>query len=201
MLNKWKKMAPSDQLRVQILIGAVMLALFAPFYGSAVKTQKKTQNSINRRQNRIETRATVSDVQGGGLSSRTLQNRIKKVNEEIDEITTRMQGSSLVFAKIDSSEDQQKLRLALAQLAAECEVRVTSVATRTNGDGALVLDRELKRPLMDIKCRTSYGRFVQLLDGLKELPYHVSVLHFKMATDEEEQAQNPQLNLELVLLI
>lgn len=190
MLEKWRKMSPGDRLRVQILILFGLVAVYAPFYVGSSGRLFEAEKMLSRRKDRIEKRASLGKIAGGGPNLRTMENRIGQVEEQLKEVSAAFGKLDARFAPVDSDEVQQKLMLDLSTLAERTGVDLVSISRRgISPEGKATtanapVDRALGRPLIDVTAKARFGALFNFLNELETLPFHVCVVNLKLYTKD-----------------
>lgn len=189
MIKKWKKLSRADQIRTQVLIVSGMVALYAPLYMSSSGKLFETTKMLRRRQDRIEKRTDMKHIDNDLPSIRSVNSRIERVDEEIRKLTTAFEELDSGFMPIDSSEAQQKLKLDISTLADKSGIRLSSLSTRTSGGENLVLDPDTRRPVLDLRASARYGQLLAFLNGLKDLPFYVSVINLNLEIPKPKKGE------------
>ncbi len=184
MIKKWKKMAPADRIRAQVACVALMLAFYSPLYFYSSGKLFEVDRMLSRRKDRIEKRTSMDQLDGGGVSVRTMENRIAKVETQIEAEWELLNTLDSGFVPMDSVEKQQELMLELSRLAARSGVQLLSVGRRGHSALQPYIDSSSGRPLLDIKAIAQYGQLIYFLNGLPELSFHVAVLNVKIDSSD-----------------
>jgi hypothetical protein len=201
MVDKWRKMSPGERLRVQIIIGFLVLGL----YGSAVypftrKQFTEAKNLLHRRQDRIEKR-TETDVKATSANPQAVRRQIEETDKKLREIKENFNELDTGFAPLDSGDMRQQLLVEISTLARRTGVELQSVARKglegksgqelldTGGrrvqpvaadSGQMAVDPSLGRPLLLVSAVGQYEPLLSFLRGLKELSFYVSPMQIRL---------------------
>ncbi len=181
LITRWKKLAPGERLRVQVVIACVMIGMYGGvFFQISKKKYKESVNMLNRRQDRLVKRAGVDDLGSGGPAPKSLETQIEKVDRELAALKEGQDELDSGFFPLDSAEMRQQLMLEISALAERTGVELLSVArkgfTPEKILGELTVDPVLGRPLLELKANTDFGNLLDFLHGLKDLSFHVAVI-------------------------
>ncbi len=169
-----------------LLVGGYQFLL----YPAAQKELQNSENMVKRRLNRIagRTRTTLQT----DANPRALAHRNEKLDKELEKITPILDKLNAGFAPVEAGAEQQRLLLEISTLARQTGVELTSIgrgeapkpglsSSRPEHAGSVV-DRRLGRPLLNISAHSDYWQLLEFLDGMKGLPYNVSVVRLAIRT-------------------
>ncbi len=202
MRKKWKAMSPTDKRRVQVLVIALLIAGYMPIFAYSSGQLRKHTHALNRRNNRMGTLTKIDTMNNDGPSERILGKRIKEVEEEIRQLAETFVAEEAGFAPVDSGEKQQELQLEISQLADRTAIDLVSVSKKKfmNRDGTPNVDPFSGRPVLNLKLNATFPQFIQFLNGLESLSYHVSVMNVQLRV-APKQGTSSRLEITLELSI
>lgn len=200
MVDKWRKLSPGERLRVQIVIGFLVLGLYGMLvYPFTRKQFVESKNMLHRRQNRIETR-TETDALTTSANPQAIRRQIEETDKKLREIKESFNELDTGFAPVDSSDMRQQLLLEISTLAQRTKVELVSVARKgaegksgqdllgagrqgrpVEADATPVsVDSTLGRPLLVVNAIGQYEPLLAFLHGLKELSFYVSPMQVRL---------------------
>jgi hypothetical protein len=186
VIDRWKELSPGERLQTQALIAFAIVALYGLIFFPVTHGKfQESKNMLHRRQDRIEKRAGSDDLGRGGQSPQTVISKLKKVDEQLKEVTATFDELDTGFAPVDSSDVRQQLMLEISTLAARTGVELLSVSRKEIGPGnqrtIAPVDPILGRPLLVVTANAKFGQLLDFLYGLKELSFYVSVMNLKVS--------------------
>lgn len=195
MLDRWKSLTPGERLKAQALLafgllGMYMLTLYPISSGKYFESEKM----LHRRKDRIAKRTKVRSLDHSGQNPQVIARKIEEVEAEIAEVSSAFNELDTGFAPVDSSDVRQQLMLEISTLAERTGVELLSVerkgaAPREGGAVAVpAVDPVLGRPLLELTATSQYGELLDFLQGLKDLSFYTSVMHFTIYSRELKTA-------------
>lgn len=200
MVEKWRKMTTGERLKVQIVIGFLVLGLYGRVLYPLTRNQfVESKSKISRIQDRIKKRADTEALTTSA-NPQTIKRQLEETEKKLQQIREGFNELDTGFAAVDSSDMRQQLLVEISTLAQRTGVELTSVARKglegksgsellgsgrrgqqTEGDTApLAMDPELGRPLLLVSAVGQYQPLVTFLRGLKELSFYVSPMRLRL---------------------
>lgn len=196
MKSVWLGLSHKQQTQYLVLISAVLVMAYGAWYFQLSKDVDYAKRMLDRRENRIETRAGSVAEPVGNVGS--MQRNLDKLSVKVTRVETRYEGLKKRFVPLQSSSLRQLLKTEIAEKASSLGMRIKRFedgARPDNEDTApgneLALqevNNRYSRPLMLFETKTTYFRLLKFLDGLNGLSYHVSpvkVLKLEAWTPED----------------
>ena len=185
MIKKWRNMSSGDQLRVQFLIGCFILIAYAPIYYISSDQLYEAKRMLHRRKDRIEKRTNIKGVETGGVTIKTMENRVAELDQKLKEASSVLAKVNSRFAPVDATDLQQQLMLELSATAARTGVTSVSISRKnfTRKDTSITttsVDPVTGRPLLDLTLKARFPALTHFLEALKDLSFHVSVMNVKV---------------------
>ncbi len=208
MKSLWLKLSKTQQNQLLILITAVMLAGYGLWYSDVYKDIADTENRINRRLDRIENRAeTVVQPK----STVGLEKQIEEISGKFEQDKLSLRRLLQRFTPIENSQEQQKLRRELSDLANSLGMRVIKlegslkrsddINNAPEVDQESDVDRVYGRPLLIFEAWGSYFAVQTLLDELNTLSYTVAPIRFQVIADEPNMNARQALEVQQLLRV
>ncbi|GAA6168673.1 hypothetical protein [Sessilibacter corallicola] len=208
MKSLWLKLSKTQQNQLLILITAVMLAGYGLWYSDVYKDIADTENRINRRLDRIENRAeTVVQPK----STVGLEKQIEEISGKFEQDKQSLRRLLQRFTPIENSQEQQKLRRELSDLANSLGMRVIKlegslkrsddINNAPEVDQESDVDRVYGRPLLIFEAWGSYFAVQTLLDELNTLSYTVAPIRFQVIADEPNMNARQALEVQQLLRV
>lgn len=200
MVEKWRKMSTGERVRVQIVIGFLVLGLYGlTIYPFTRKQFVESKSMLHRRQDRIEKRAET-DALNTGANPQTIKRQLEETEKKLQELKEGFNELDTGFAAVDSSDMRQQLLVEISTLAQRTGVELVSVARKglegksgsellgsgragqpvQADNGPAALDPELGRPLLLLSAVGQYQPLLSFLSGLKELSFYVSPMRVRL---------------------
>jgi hypothetical protein len=185
VIDRWRELSPGERLQTQALIAFVLVAMYGlVLFPVTHGKYQESKNMLHRRQDRIEKRAGSDDLGHGSINPQVVISKIKKVDEQLKEVTAAFDELDTGFAPVDSSDVRQQLMLEISTLAARTGVELLSVSRKetVRGNQRIIapVDPDLGRPLLVVTANARFGQLLDFLYGLKELSFYVSVMNLKV---------------------
>jgi hypothetical protein len=202
MVEKWRKLSPGERVRVQIVMGFLVLGLYGlTLYPFTRKQFVESGSMLHRRQNRIETR-TETVALGGSANPQAIKRQLEEADKKLQGIKESFNELDTGFAPVDSSDMRQQLLLEISTLAQRTGVELVSVARKglegksgsellgsgrrnqpaETDAGPAAMDPELGRPLLLVNAMGQYQPLIAFLRGLKDLSFYVSPMQVRLSS-------------------
>lgn len=204
--QKWDKLSAEERFRFQMVTAFLLVVAYGlVFYPLSHGKLVASKQMLSRRMDRIKKRVGADEPGSGAANPQLVASQIAKVEARLKELGA---GQVTGFAPADSAGDRQRLLLELSRLAERCGVQVLSVARKgangAKGAGGALLDPVLGRPLLVFTGSARFGQLLQFLDGMKRLPFNVSVMNLKIASGQSQgsrrgEARAPEGALSIAL--
>ncbi len=185
-VEKWKKLDRGERIKIHVACYALIIACYSMVYVATThKPYFEAKKMLHRKLDRIERRSKGINLDTG-VNARAVARKIEETEREIAELAGTVSSLGAGFAPLDSPDIQQQLMLELSTLAERTGVEVLSIGRKEGfqaGNGrevAAPVDRELGRPLLVITANTEFMPLLAFLEGLRKLPFHVSVMSIKI---------------------
>lgn len=186
--DRWQKLSPGERSRYQIVTAFLLVGMYGLiFYPISHRKFEESKKMLSRRMDRIKKRAGADEKGDSGPDPQLVAIKIAKADARLKEITAVFGELDRGFAPVESADERQKLMLEIARLAERTGVQLSSVSRKGAPGGkemAIVpVDPVLGRPLLVVTADARFGQLLNFLDGLKRLPFHVSVMNLKIYSD------------------
>jgi hypothetical protein len=185
LLDKWHKLSPGERLRYQITALFLMFAIYGLIlypisHGRLVESKKM----LSRRLDRIKKRGGGDEKAEAGPNPRMLAGKLAKVEAQLKGNATVYGALDVGFAPLESGAERQQLMLEISRLAERSGLQLQSVSRKgAGGPKEMTITAEdpvLGRPLLIVTGQARFEQLLNFLDGLKRLPYQVSVMNLKL---------------------
>ena len=191
MIKRWKQLPPADRLKVQLVIGFILLGAYgAGLYPFTHRGLFESSKSIHRIKDRLEKRAKV-DTKSMNANPQVVQRKIDEVDRRLAEVNQSFNELDTGFAPVESAEVRQQLLLEITTLADRTGVTLLAVSRKglSTEDGmvAAPLDATVGRPLLVLTANSQFRQLVEFLKGLKDLSFYVSVMNMKLYSRQLEE--------------
>jgi hypothetical protein len=142
----------------------------------------QAEKMANRKANRIEAR--LGGFKTPEIDASLTQERFDNKQQELMALEKQLINFSAKLLPLDDPQPQEKIKLALARMAANNGIAITAL-TASNADikampekltGAALRDILQNRPLFQVSSHGSYQAFLNFSQQLKQLPFY-SVMH------------------------
>jgi len=188
--KRWAKLSSKDRLRVIVVVGFTLLGLYGGLlYPLSYDELVNSENMLNRRKDRIA-RRTVLTTRTVDVNPRTLAVKMKKIENNFEQMSEEILKLEAGFAPIASSERRQSLLLEISTLVRKSGMELLAIAGKAapqnSKDIATVVDHYLKRPLLKLTARCDYWELLDFLDGLKNLSANVAVMQIELHVESME---------------
>jgi hypothetical protein len=208
MRNLWYRFNNTQQNQILILVSALMLGAYALWFSGLYKDNTKLEQMINRRLDRIETRAApIAEP----TNSAATEKQIQQLQKNLTDNNRNLQRLLQRFAPLDNPVQQQLLRRELSELASGLGMRVIKLegALKRNKDLQIApdfdakseIDRRFGRPLLIFEAWGSYFALQTLLDDLDSLSYTIAPVNIRITADEPTMSARQALEHQQVLRI
>ncbi|HAI13028.1 MAG TPA: hypothetical protein DCM28_15080 [Phycisphaerales bacterium] len=186
MIKKWRNMSAGDRLRVQVLIGCLVLFMYAPMYYFSSDRLSEAKRMLHRRQDRIEKRTSLKGVQIGGVTVKAMENRVADLDQKIKDASAALEKINKRFAPLDATDLQQQLMLELSTTAQRAGVHLVSISRKSFRDReapttTTSIDPQTGRPMLELTLKARFPALRHFLEALKDLSFHVAVMNVKMS--------------------
>ncbi len=208
MKSLWLKLSKTQQNQLLILITAAMLAGYGLWYSNVYKDIADTENRISRRLDRIENR-TETVIQS--KSTVGIEKQIEEIGGKLEQDKQSLRRLLQRFTPIENSQEQQKLRRELSDLANSLGMRVIKlegslkrsddINNAPEVDQESDVDRVYGRPLLIFEAWGSYFAVQTLLDELNTLSYTVAPIRFQVIADEPNMNARQALEVQQLLRV
>ncbi|MEM7270505.1 MAG: hypothetical protein AAF401_14795, partial [Pseudomonadota bacterium] len=179
-------------LIAMLILGAYVFVVYAP-----QRTEiQRTEGLINRRLNRIETRAVAAEPPSE--STKELKVQMEDLAARRDAVLANLAKRQERFASLARVDDIKQLRLEISSLAESHGLRVLRFGEIQNSDLAdteallqAEAETEYARPLMSLEVE---GGFIQIQDfilGLRSLTKSASIARFAIQAPDFEPRADP----------
>jgi hypothetical protein len=138
----------------------------------------QAEKMANRKANRIETR--LDGFKTPEIDASLTQERFDNKQQELMALEKQLINFSAKLLPLDDPQPQEKIKLALARIAANNGIAITAL-TASNADikampekltGAALRDILQNRPLFQVSSQGSYQAFLNFSQQLKQLPFY-----------------------------
>lgn len=210
MISRWKALTPGERLKYQIVTIALMLGFYGLIpYQISRGDLAESEKMLSRRQNRIETRASLDDLKTDGANPDAVRKKIEAVEDRLRTAAEGLDELEKGFAPVDSDDVRQELMLEISTLAEKKGVTLLTMFRRgVDSDGettAASFDRETGRPILTIQAATSFWSLIDFLEGLETLSFHATVMNLKLEANlsgkGSETASRVPLSVSMALSI
>ncbi|MEM1313098.1 MAG: hypothetical protein AAGI51_00980 [Pseudomonadota bacterium] len=185
-MKAWTKLPDreKDGYTVVFCLALVMAYIFLAYAPLRTELQT-TENMINRRINRTETRASATAPPS--VSTRSLQRELAEKSSELEAIRAAMAVAGPRFAALDVVDEVKALRLEVAAVADFTGVTLRKFGDlkETRGENAVdVLLEETRnpyeRPVFQMEAEAEFTRLYAFLERLSQLSKSVSVVRMEI---------------------
>lgn len=214
-MERLKRLTPADKNRILLLFVATLVALyFGLRYPQLNAEIAHEANMVSRKLNRLEVRK--QDAPKPVASKRSLEQELEGLEQEMAVLDDRLAGLRLGFARLDSTEELQRLWLDVSALAQESRLDVEQMQGYGSGarsgapaSGVGSLEHEAnnryQRPLVTLKAKGGFAQLMGFLRGLQRLSFNVSVVRLginagpPVARQDGDKRPAQPLSIDLVL--
>lgn len=189
--DRWHKLSPNERFRYQIATAFLLVAVYGLIlYPISHRRFEESKKMLNRRADRIKKRAGGDEKGDSGPNPQTVASQIEKADAQLKAIAAAFDELNTRFAPLESGRERRQLMLEISRLAERSGVQLLSVARKGASSGkemtAAPLDPVLGRPLLVVTADARFGQLLTFLDGLRQLPFHVSVMNLKIYSDHRK---------------
>ncbi len=194
MIAKWRKLPRTERLKYQAVFALLIFAFYSGlFFPRTFKRYFEASKMLHRKQDRIEKRTSLDDIGGDMLTTKTVQKKIDRVEQQIAEVESTFDELDTGFAPEDSSAMRQQLMLEVYKLAERTGLEIISAQRKgfSGGDGkkqTAVLDPVIGRPLLVITAQAPFDNLHKFLLGLKDLSFHMAVMKLNIYSGQTNLA-------------
>lgn len=217
MKEMWQKLPKKQQNQYLLLLSALLIMAYGAWYFQLSKEVEHAQSMLDRRVNRLESRAASVAEPVGNLGA--MQRSLDKLVVQVASAEKGYEGLRKRFLPLESSSLRQLLKTEIAEKASSLGMRIKRFEDGSRPDneesapGSELALQEVNnrysRPLMLFETKTTYFRLLEFLDALNGLSYHVSpvkVLKLEAWTPDDYSAnaalqQNQIIDVGLLLAL
>ena len=197
MTGRWSSLPTGERRKIQMLIAFLVIAVYGlVIYPPTHRSFQEANNMLNRRRNRIETRANVDNLEDIWINPKVLETRIREAEERLEAMAETSDDLDSGFVAPDDSAAYQQLLLELTTLAERTGVEILSIVRKTNPPPAREPARRNTRgkvpvataneppppirPLLVVRTGAPFIDTLDFLRGMKDLSFYVCVMNLKI---------------------